>query len=841
MDAPTPAPPRTRVLVVDDNPDGLFITMKLLASAGFDVTTAPDGVQAFESARQTPPDLILSDVVMPGMDGRELCRRVKAHPALAHVLVALISGIETLPENVAEGLECGADEYLTRPIVTRELFARLRSLERLHRARAAMADAVRHEQEANALLDQLHSSSPFGLAFYDPDCRYLRINDNLARMNGRPVPAHRGKSVHEVIPHLALEISSRISDVLATGSIVSKQDTTGSGEPGDPRRHWQVTYYPVPSSPPFRGVGAIVMDVTSHKQAEDAVRELNQQLEGRVVERTAELLRTNADLRAEIAHRRQAEQALARQASRLRVLNNLSRKLAAQLSVREMCGTVAECLAKEFGFFHVAVFTLQPGASELVMEGMAGGYTSLISPGHHRQPAGKGIIGRAARTGRRCVVPDVGKCPAFFQLEGMRIRSEAAVPIRVKRRTVGVLNVDSERLNAFEPGDVNLLETVAGQLAAAFERARLFNALEAELTERRRAEQEMRRVANSISDYLWSIEVDRRHRDVRRYYSPVVEKLTGRPPAFFEGSVQNWLSTIHPEDRPRLAKASRQLRAGRLLRLEDEYRIIRPDGSVRWIRNSAVVHRLANGHLRLDGVGADITLRKEAEKALHELPSRILGAQESERRRIAGELHDSVSQILSTAKFRLHSTESSIPAPVAKQHPQLRRGRELVEVALREVRRITRNLRPSELDDLGLLPAVRTLLDEFKDSSRMTVIFKATRIPAQLPGDFGLAIYRIIQEGLANIWKHARATRVLVRITRTGKSLRLSLADDGRGFNPKRPGPRNARGSGLGLAHMRERTVAIGGTFSIESSRGRGTRILAIWPSVPREPAHPTN
>ena len=151
-----------------------------------------------------------------------------------------------------------------------------------------------------------------------------------------------------------------------------------------------------------------------------------------------------------------------------------------------------------------------------------------------------------------------------------------------------------------------------------------------DITERKRAEQaeressdELRRVMASVSDYLWSAEVDRHGEFVYRYYSPVVETITGRPPEFYLVSPERWASTVHPEDRPRCAEAFQRLRAGRSSREEAEYRIILPDGAVRWVRDSVRSEATDDGGLRIHGVVSNITERKRAEEALRQSEQRL--------------------------------------------------------------------------------------------------------------------------------------------------------------------------------------------------------------------------
>jgi len=167
-----------------------------------------------------------------------------------------------------------------------------------------------------------------------------------------------------------------------------------------------------------------------------------------------------------------------RRAHQLAILNDLAREMTGFLEVRELCTTVARRLCQAFGYLNVGIFTVDQVAGEVVLQGMDGAYRTLAEVGEYRQKLGEGIIGRAAEAGEMLLANDTRQHPDFFELEGMRIRSELAIPLKVDEQVIGVLNVDSEQLNAFDESDVAMLSTVADQLAVALEKARLYEQLE---------------------------------------------------------------------------------------------------------------------------------------------------------------------------------------------------------------------------------------------------------------------------------------------------------------------------------------------------------------------------
>lgn len=215
---------------------------------------------------------------------------------------------------------------------------------------------------------------------------------------------------------------------------------------------------------------------------------------------------------------------------------------------------------------------------------------------------------------------------------------------------------------------------------------------------------------------------------------------------------------------------------------------------------------------------------------MQQLSRRILQAQEEERHRLAHELHDEAAQALTLLLVRLRLLERAHTPDEAQQRVQ--ELRELTAQALENVRRVAIDLRPTILDDLGLAPALEWRVDEFNVGSATQATIAVRGLEQRLPRDVELIFYRIGQEALSNVARHAGATQVQVCLCQDAGTLTLEVADDGRGFDPHAlPARMHADGRlGLGLLGMRERMGMIGGDLLIESEAGRGTRILARAP-----------
>jgi two-component system NarL family sensor kinase len=222
-------------------------------------------------------------------------------------------------------------------------------------------------------------------------------------------------------------------------------------------------------------------------------------------------------------------------------------------------------------------------------------------------------------------------------------------------------------------------------------------------------------------------------------------------------------------------------------------------------------------------LAAESSERRRLEKELKALPNRILAAQETERRRIAAELHDGINQLLASIKFRLAHLDGKVQGEAAEFVTQ---SAELLDRAVREVRRMAKNLRPSALDDFGLVPAMEELVQEFRSHTKAVVEFKRSAMAKRLPPQVEMAIYRIFQQALTNIEQHAKASRVSVSLNVDAKFATLNVIDNGIGFVNEEKEPDEASDRGLGIINMRERTEALGGVFDLRTAPGKGTEIV---------------
>jgi signal transduction histidine kinase len=231
-------------------------------------------------------------------------------------------------------------------------------------------------------------------------------------------------------------------------------------------------------------------------------------------------------------------------------------------------------------------------------------------------------------------------------------------------------------------------------------------------------------------------------------------------------------------------------------------------------------------------VVTDMTEARHNEEMLRALTHRVVQVQEAERARVALELHDNITQNLCAVLPRWQALANKLPAHEKASRGEVMKLSELLGQTVEEVQRIARNLRSSVLDELGLIPALRATCTEFADRTGVSLKLACKPLTARLPAEGELALYRILQNALENVEKHARAHHVTVRL-RQRAFIQLTIHDDGIGFDPEYHATRRKGKDGLGLLSMRERATYVGGDFKIKSVRGAGTQIEVLIPLPP--------
>jgi len=239
-------------------------------------------------------------------------------------------------------------------------------------------------------------------------------------------------------------------------------------------------------------------------------------------------------------------------------------------------------------------------------------------------------------------------------------------------------------------------------------------------------------------------------------------------------------------------------------------------------------------HATIAMVVTDMSEAKRTEGLMRDLTRRVVQVQESERAGVALELHDHITQLLCAILFRCQALVDELSGRKGPSLQEAMRLREMLSETSKEVERISRNLRPGALDHLGLGAVLSAATTEFADRTGVAVRLTCVHLTERLPAEVELALYRIHQEAMKNVEKHARANHVTVELTKPGAIVRLTIKDDGIGFDAaKRVAKRKVD---LGLLGMSERATYVGGALTVQSSRRGGTEISVSIPLPPEDP-----
>jgi PAS domain S-box-containing protein len=434
-----------------------------------------------------------------------------------------------------------------------------------------------------------------------------------------------------------------------------------------------------------------------------------------------------------------------------------------------------------------------------------------------------GSCGTAAHHRHPVIVEDVARDPLWERYRFVALRHGLRACW-----SVPVLDVAGVPLATFaiyyrtrrRPGDADwrLIERAARLAGIAVERVRAEEALRA-------SELRYRTLVTNIPDVAWLVDRDGN----TLFVSPNVEKVMGyTADEICRGGARSWFGRIHPDDLPAVRRQlSAVFESGGTFDLE--YRVRHRNGRWLWLHDRAVATYEGHGTTYVYGLSSDITDRKHAEEIRALLLNQVITVQEEERRRIARELHDETAQSLASLLLGLSALAEARTVKAARS--QARELHQVATRALAEVRRLAWGLRPSVLDDLGLAAALERYTADFAHTRALAVELETAGLAeGRMPAPVETALYRILQEALSNVARHAGARRVRVHVERGPAAVTMEVEDDGHGFDPRQPPAPPTAARGLGIHTMRERAAVLRGALTIDSAPGRGTRIAVEIP-----------
>jgi GAF domain-containing protein/ligand-binding sensor domain-containing protein len=541
-----------------------------------------------------------------------------------------------------------------------------------------------------------------------------------------------------------------------------------------------------------------------------------------------------------------------RRAEQFRVIGEVGRRITSLLDLDSVLDQVARLVQRSFDYDHVGIALIENGYAVYKV----GAGELWEQPDFQFRPGRlkvgqEGITGWVAAEGKPHLAPDVTLEPHYVWMEGSRTRSELALPLIVKDRVIGVLDVQSNRLDAFDESDLVVLQSLADQAAVAIENARLFDA------EQRRAEQF--RVISEVGSHVASI--------------LTVEDLLGQMARLIQQAFDYYLveiGLVEARDLVYMTRASRRGGNGfESFRLPVDKQsitgwvavtgkpLVVPDVSQdpRYVRVTATTTRseLAVPMKIQDKIIGVINVESERPAAFDESDLTVLQslanqaaiaienarlyeqaqklAVMEERQRLARELHDAVTQTLFSASLIAEAVPALWETDQEEGRALLAELRQLSRGALAEMRTLLLELRPAALVEANLRDLLRQLGEAVAGRAGIPVTVTADEF-YPLPEEVHVALYRIAQEALNNVVKHAQASRVEVSLRcldgddQGPAPIRVELVvdDDGRGFDVTQVPPDR-----LGLGIIRERAQVIGAHLDLVSQPGHGTRITVVW------------
>ncbi|MFO1459546.1 MAG: PAS domain-containing protein [Verrucomicrobiota bacterium] len=430
-------------------------------------------------------------------------------------------------------------------------------------------------------------------------------------------------------------------------------------------------------------------------------------------------------------------------------------------------------------------------------------------------PLFDGMPGRVMSTGKPEWISDLGRNPKFFRRRAAvraGLKSALAMPVSFHGRVIGVMAFLGHRTDPPDVEWMRLLHTLAGQISQFMECQHTSEALVRSEASLRRA-QSMARLGSYQTDLA---------REVTTRWSREVFSILGLNPRDPVPRPDQFLARIvHPADRLRIAD-SLELAARARRSFDLQFRIVRPDGTVRHVQNTG--EPVLDGKRRLTGwVGTfwDVTDRKELERG-------ILEASERERRRLGQDLHDGLGQRLTALELFSESLAADLGTAAPHLAGSARQMSRELRKTLVQTRLLSHGLSPVPLEADGLMRALRELATGVGSMARVRCEFEAPKPVALGDSTVATHLYRIAQEAVNNALKHSGATRIRIRLNRVSRGLELEVGDDGEGLKEAKHSE-----DGIGIRLMQFRAELIGASLELRSKPGRGTLVRCVLRKLP--------
>jgi len=503
---------------------------------------------------------------------------------------------------------------------------------------------------------------------------------------------------------------------------------------------------------------------------------------------------------------------------RLATLNAISSMLSRSLELEQVQSSALDMVMEVMEVEVALIFSLDEEAQELRLTAYDG-VSDKFARDVDRMKLGEGFNGRVAQTGQPMIVENASGDPRLTRqiVRQEKIVAQLIVPLRARGLVVGTLCVANRRPRQFLPEEVDLLTAIGSQIGITVENVQLYRSQQL-------IAKQYRDIFENASDAIWVHDLEGNILAA----NDACRQLTGYP--LEELSSMNSVRLFLERDQECIKDMEGNLLEGEAVDHPCEVKLVKKDGTEVIIELTTNLTTSGSQGTSIQHIARDVTEQRRMQENMRFYIKEITRAQEEERKRIARELHDDTAQQLIVISHQLEKFVGNNRYLSADDIRLLNGLREQVKDTLQGVRCFSRDLRPSILDDLGLLSVLEWLASDLEGQFGIKADLRVIGTQRRFTPEAELLLFRIIQEAVSNVRRHAEASRVEFTIEFDEGKTRAIIKDNGKGFElPKTLGEFSRSGK-LGLAGMEERARLLDGSLIVQSEPGKGTMVIVEAP-----------